>query len=164
MINQDSNVNTGQPESHASLVERLQAVPASILRLIGDRTAEDLRQPSQDAGVGVVEILCDKQDWEEITGERLVRMLREDAPELEAYDDSLWAIEHDYASRDSDDVIEAFTRLRGQLVETLSGLEDDDWRRTAVLAGYGEITIAQLMEQVLNHDEDHISEIMEALA
>lgn len=164
MINQESNANVGQPESRASLVERLEAVPATILRLIGDRTADDLRQPGQDAGVGVVEILCDLQDWEEITGERVARMLHEDTPELEAYDDSLWSIEHDYAARDSDDVIEAFTRMRAQLVETLSGLEDDDWQRTARLTDHEEVTIAWLMERVLFHDEQHIAQIMEALA
>lgn len=164
MINQESNPSDGQPESRASLIERLEAVPATILRLIGDRTADDLRQPGQDAGLGVVEILCDQQDWEEITGDRVARMLREDSPELESYDDSLWSIEHDYASRNSDDVIEAFTRMRSQLVETLSGLEEDDWHRTARLQDHGEITIAWLMERVLAHDEQHIAEIMEALA
>lgn len=163
MINQESNANTGQPESRAELVERLEAVPATILRLVGDRSADDLRQPSQDAGVGVVEILCDQQDWEEITGERVARMLHEDTPELELYDDSLWSIEHDYASRDSDDVIEAFTGLRAQLVEILSGLDEEGWNRTAILGEHGEVTLAWLMERVLSHDEDHIAEIMEAM-
>lgn len=163
MINQESNANTGQPESRAELVERLEAVPATILRLVGDRSADDLRQPSQDAGVGVVEILCDQQDWEEITGERVVRILHEDTPELEMYDDSLWSIEHDYASRDSDDVIEAFTGLRAQLVELLSGLDEEGWNRTAILGEHGEVTLAWLMERVLSHDENHIAEIMEAM-
>lgn len=163
MINQESNANVGQPESRADLVERLEAVPGTILRLIGDRTADDLRQPGQDAGVGVVEILCDQQDWEEITGERLARMLHENTPELESYDDSLWSIEHNYASRNSDDVIEAFAGLRAQLVETLSGLDEEGWNRTAILADRGEVTIAWLMERVLAHDENHIAEIMEAI-
>ncbi len=163
MINQESNANVGQPESRAELVDRLEAVPATILRLIGDRTADDLRQPGQDGGVGVVEILCDQQDWEEITGERVARMLHEDTPELEAYDDSLWSIEHDYASRNSDDVIAAFTALRANLVETLSGLDEEGWNRKAILADHGEITIAWLMERVIAHDENHIAEIMEAI-
>lgn len=163
MINQESNANTGRPESRAELLERLATVPGTILRLIGERTADELRQPGQDAGVGVVEILCDQQDWEEITGERVARMLHEDTPALETYDDSLWSIEHDYAARDSDDVIDAFSRLRAQLVETLSALEEDDWNRTAILAEHGEVTIEWLMDRVLTHDENHIAEIMEAL-
>lgn len=163
MINQESNGNNGQPESLAMLVQELESVPGTILRLIGERTDDDLRQPGQDAGVGVVEILCDQQDWEEITGERVARILHEDTPEIESYDDSLWAIEHDYASRDSREVVEAFSQMRAQLVEVLSALEEADWQRTAILDGHGEVTIAWLMERVLQHDKNHIAEIMEAL-
>lgn len=163
MINQETNANTGQPESRAELVERLKAVPGAILRLIGDRSADELRQPGQDAGVGVIEILCDQQDWEEITGERIARMLHEDTPELDTYDDSLWSIEHDYAARDSQDVVDAFSQLREQLIQTLSALTEEEWNRTAILAEHGEVTIVWLMERVLVHDENHIAEIMEAL-
>jgi hypothetical protein len=164
MIHREPNASVGQPESRAELVERLSSVPATIIRLVSDRTADDLRQPGQDAGVGVVEILCDLQDWEEITGARVARILYEDTPKLESYDDSLWSIEHDYAARNSDDVIEAFIRLRANLVETLSRLDDESWQRTAQLADHGQVTIAWLMEQVVAHDEQHIAEIMEALA
>lgn len=163
MINQESNANVGQPESRVELVERLSGVPATIIRLIGDRTADDLRQPGRDAGMGVVEILCDKQDWEEIMGDRVARMLHEETPDLEAYDDSLWSIEHNYAARNSDDVIDAFTRMRADLVETLSGLDENGWQRTANLADQGEVTMTWLMQQLLIHDEQHIEEIMEAL-
>lgn len=163
MINQESNLTPGQPESRVLLVEQLEAVPGTIQRLVGERTSDELSQPGQDGGVGVVEILCDQQDWEEITGDRVARMLHEDHPELESYDDSLWAIEHDYAARDATDVIAAFAHNRAQLVEVLSGLEEEQWQRTAHLLGHGDITILWLMERVLAHDEKHIAEIREAL-
>lgn len=147
-----------------TLVARLAAVPASIVRIICDRTNDDLRQPGRDGGLGVVEILCDLQDWEEITGERVTRILRESSPTLESYDDSFWSIEHDYASRDSDDVIDAFTLMRGKLVELLDSLEPEQWQRIATLGEHREITIAWLMERIIVHDERHIEEIMEALA
>lgn len=164
MIEQKSPVNTGKPGSYAELIERLAVVPSSISRLIGDRSNDDLRQPGKDGGLGVVEILCDQQDWEEITGDRIHRMLRENTPYLESYDDSLWSIEHDYASRDSDDVMTAFTLMRGQVVEALTDLTEEEWVRKGVLGEHGEVTIHWLMERVLVHDENHIAEIMEALA
>lgn len=164
MIEQTSPPNTGKPASHDELVQRLAGIPAAIARLIGDRSNDDLRQPGKDGGLGVVEILCDQQDWEEITGERIHRILREDKPALEAYDDSLWSIEHDYASRDSDDVMTAFTHLRQQVVETLAGLDSEAWQRKGILGEHGEVSLVWLMERVLVHDENHIAEIMEALA
>ena len=164
MIEQQSPVNNSKPASNAELIERLAVIPASISRLIGDRSNDDLRQPGKDGGLGVVEILCDQQDWEEITGDRIHRMLREDNPYLESYDDSLWSIEHDYASRNSDDVMAAVTLMRQQVVEVLTSLTDEQWLRTGVLGDHGDVTIQWLMERALTHDEQHIAEIMEALA
>lgn len=164
MTQSDQSTWTGQPATSAELIERLAAVPSTMRRLIGDRTNDDLRQPGQDGGFAVVEIICDQQDWEEITGERVTRMLREHTPRLEAYDDSLWSLEHDYASRNSDDALAAFAHLRERLVAVLAPLTDEEWQRTAVLGDHGEVTIAWLMGRVLRHDEHHIAEIMEALA
>lgn len=164
MINQEHSTRSEQPESYGELIERLAAIPPAMIRLIGDRSNDDLRQPGRDGGLGVVEILCDQQDWEEITGDRVARMLYEDCPHLEAYDDSLWSIEHDYAARNSDDVMESFARMRQQLVETLRGFDDDAWQRTGTLGEHGVVTIAWLLQRALAHDETHIAEIMEALA
>lgn len=164
MINQENNTTTGLPESRTELIERLAAIPVAISRMIGDRSNDDLRQPGKDGGLGVVEILCDQQDWEEITGERINRMLHEHVPMLEAYDDSLWSIEHDYSSRNSDDVVAAFALMRNQVVELLSQLDEESWQRVGVLGEHGEVSIVWLMERVLVHDEKHIAEIMEALA
>lgn len=164
MINQEQIANPEQPETYSQLIERLAAIPTAMIRLIGDRSNDDLRQPGQDGGLGVVEILCDQQDWEEITGDRIARMLREDCPRLESYDDSLWSIEHDYASRNSDDVLAAFARMRQQLVDFLDEMSESDWQRTGVLGEHGPVTIAWLLQRALAHDEAHIEEIMEALA
>lgn len=164
MINQENTARSGQPESYGELIERLAAIPPTMIRLIGDRSNDDLRQPGRDGGLGVVEILCDQQDWEEITGDRVARMLHEDCPWLEAYDDSLWSIEHNYAARNSDDVMESFARMRRQLIGIIKEFDDAAWQRTGTLGEHGAVTIAWLLRRALAHDEAHIAEIMEALA
>ncbi|MCA9834945.1 MAG: DinB family protein [Thermomicrobiales bacterium] len=146
------------------LVARLRGVPDTLRRLCGERTMEELQQPAQDGGVAVVELLCDLQDWEEITGERITRILREQRPLLESYDDSLWNIEHDYASRDAHAVIEAFAISRERNVEILADLGESAWQREAELENRGPVTLQWLMERTANHDDRHIAEIMEALA
>lgn len=146
------------------LVDRLRGVPDTLRRLCGERTTEELQQPAQDGGVGVVELLCDLQDWEEITGERITRILREHRPFLVSYDDSLWNIEHDYASRDAHAVIEAFAISRARNVEILADLDESGWLREAELEYRGPVTLQWLIERTANHDDRHIAEIMEALA
>lgn len=152
-----------QTSAHATLVEQLAGVPDAIRRLYGERSSDDLSQPGQDGGKAAVEIVCHLQDWEEITGERVWRILREDHPELESYDDSLWSIEHDYFSRDALEALEAFAILRANLVETLAGADDAAWDRPATLNEHGTFTLGQLIEWRVQHDEKHLAQLAEAL-
>lgn len=145
-------------------ISQLAAVPGTIRRLVGDRTADDLRQPGQDGSNSVVEIICHLQDWEEINGERAWKILNEDNPAIESWDDSLWSIEHDYPSRDALDAIEQFAVQRGVLVEMLGDLEDEAMQRSADMEERGAITLEWLLEKVARHDEKHIAELTEALS
>jgi hypothetical protein len=79
-------------------------------------------------------------------------MLEEDRPGLEEYDDSLWAIEHEYGTQDGHEVVRQFTDLRCSLVERLRDLDDDEWQRTAVLPSGGEITLMWLMGNLTRQD------------
>lgn len=150
--------------SHQELIEQLRAAPDQMRRAVGDRTSEDLQQPGEDGGLSVVEILCDLQDWEEISGERITRILHETTPYLEAYDDSFWSIEHDYASRDGFAVLDSFALTRAKLVDVLETITASDWQRQGELEGRGRVTVEWLVEQAVRHDTLHIEAILEALA
>lgn len=143
---------------------QLSSVPDTVRRLIGERTSIDLRQPGQDGSDAVVEVLCHLQDWEEITGERVWKILNEDNPDLESWDDSLWSIEHDYIARDGLEVVEQFTVQRTKLMEMLDAIEEEDLTRTAELEGRGPITLKWLLKKTARHDEKHIIELTEALS
>lgn len=149
---------------YAALLEQLRLAPDQFRRACGDRSADDLRVPGHDGGIAVVEIMCHMQDWEEITGARVSRMLHESHPELESFDDSLWSIEHNYAERDAWEALEAFTISRAAIVEALASMTPDDWQRSAHLPGHGDITIEWLMERLAKHDAKHIGHIREALS
>lgn len=150
--------------SHQDLIDQLRAAPEQMRRAVAERSREELQQPGEDGGLSVVEILCDLQDWEEISGERIVRVLHENMPYLEAYDDSLWSIEHDYASRDGLAVLDSFALTRAKLVDMLETISVSDWQRQGELEGRGRITVEWLVEQAVRHDTLHIEAILEALA
>lgn len=164
MINNESHAENGLNPERAQRLAQIVAVPKTLRRLVGDRSADDLRHPGQDGGNAVVEVLCHLLDWEEITGERVWRILHEESPGLEGFDDSLWSIEHDYMARNGVEAMDAFMLSRSKLVETLEGLGDADWQRTAELEGDGTITLEWLIEKVADHDEKHIMELNEALS
>jgi hypothetical protein len=140
------------------IVDALEATIVNFGRLIENRSSEELQQAAQDGGWGVVEILAHLQDWEEVTHERVRSILEEEHPELEDYDDTLWAIEHDYGSQDGHTVFSHISDLRQDLVDRLRDLDDGTWQRTASLSGHGEITLAWLMEWLVSHDTRHLGQ------
>jgi hypothetical protein len=163
MIVNDSHVEGGQPTGEADMLASLVAVPETLRRMIGERSSDDLRKPGHDGGHAAVEVLCHLQDWDEITGERVWRMLHEESPELESFDDSFWSIEHDYLLRDGLAALEAFAISRANLVGMLAGADDETWNRTAELQGHGTITLREMVDQRVSYDAGHITELGEAL-
>jgi hypothetical protein len=147
-----------------AVVAALAAVPGDLERLINGKTAEDLAQPAQDGRWGLIEILPHFCDWEEICLDRVNRILNEDVPALEDYDDSLWAIEHEYSQQDPIKTLRQFTELRGALVERVGNLAPEQWEREAVLPKRGRITLFWLLDNLTAHDAKHVVQARDVLA
>ncbi len=150
--------------STASVVELMASIPVELARLIEGKSDEDLTQPAQDGGWGLVEILPHLRDWEAITADRLSLILDQDAPSLEEYDDSLWAIEHDYREQQPREALREFTAMRNALVERLRTLEPAAWNRVGILPKRGKVTLHWLMDSVCNHDAKHVVQARDVLA
>ncbi len=145
------------------VVAVLASTPREFDRIIEGESRERLAKPASDGDWGVVEILPHIADWEEVVAVWTGRILQEEAPVLEAVDDSLWAIEHDYANQDPHRALERFAALRHALIETLHGLNDDDWLRHAIHATHGRITLHQFVDRICDHDARYLAQAREAL-
>lgn len=142
----------------------LAAVPDELARLLADRSPDELSQPSQDGGWGIVEILPHFLDWERVIRSRTDRILAEDTPHLEEHDDSLWAIEHDYSSQDPRTALAAFRKERLALADFLEALDDTAWDRAGILPKQGRITLHWLLDNVCDHDARHVMQVKDVLA
>jgi hypothetical protein len=91
-------------------------------------------------------------------------ILDQDAPSLEEYDDSLWAIEHGYRDQQPREALREFTAMRGGLVERLRTLEPAAWNRVGILPKRGKVTLHWLMDSVCNHDAKHVMQARDVLA
>lgn len=152
-----------QPAAEAALVGDLAAFPDRVGRVVAGRSQEDLCRPSQDGGWGVVENLCHLRDWDEVLLGRVEAILREDRPELPAFDDSLWEVERSYRSQDPLKVLAQFAERRGQVVGILERLDPAAWERGAFHADLGPITLRWLAGYYRDHDRAHEAQIREAL-
>lgn len=142
----------------------LASVPDELARLLANHGPEELSQPSQDGGWGIVEILPHFLDWEQVIRNRVDRILAEDTPVLEEHDDSLWAIEHDYSSKDPLTALAAFRIQRIALVDLLETLDDAAWSRGGILPKHGGISLHWLLDNVCDHDARHLMQVRDVLA
>lgn len=159
----DGNTPLDEP-SIESIVSALESLVDDVDRLIDNRSPEDLRTAAKDGGWGVVEVLAHLHDWEEITHERVWQILEEDNPAFVDYDDSMWAIEHEYGSQDPHQVFAHITKLRCDLVAKLRELEEDAWNWRAMHPAHGEITLRWFTTLIIQHDAVHVAEIREVLS
>lgn len=147
-----------------TVLETLASTPGEFGRIIEGESRERLAQPASDGDWGIVEILPHVGDWEEVNAFWTRRILEEESPELEAVDDSLWAIEHDYANEDPFRAFERFAELRHGLIDVLRELDDEDWQRTAIHATGGRMTLHQFVDRICDHDARQLAQARDALA
>lgn len=149
----------------AAILAVLAATPAELGRLFDAAPSDALTQPSQDGGAAVVEIVAHLRDWEAVVGDWIDRMLGDDAPpELSVPDDSLWAIEHDYASEDPRQALAGFRDRRAALLDRLGDPDAEGWARTGILEGDGERTVQQVLDVLCDRDAAHLQRTREALS
>lgn len=150
--------------SREAILAELASLPVEFDRLVlRPYDPETLMQPAADGGWGVVEILPHLRDWEEIYYERAQAIVQEDNPRLMAQDDSLWAIERDYRSQNPADTLAELSEMRERLVALLTDLQPEDWERTGEHSAFGRITLHWLMNQLCDHDREHLDQALHAV-
>ena len=152
------------PRTREAILAALAAFPEELARTLDGQPTEALVRPASDGGWGVIENLCHLRDWEEIFLERARSIAEQDRPHLPAYDDELWAIERDYRGQDPHQTFEHFRELRSRLVDFLGELPPDAWSRVGDHGLYGEISLEWMLDNICAHDEEHLTQIREALA
>ncbi len=146
-------------------IEALASFPDELERhVLRGHSGAQLRQPASDGGWGVVEILPHLRDWEVIYLDRVERMLAEDHPALQGFDDTLWSIERDYRGQDPRATFEELKELRAKLVVLVAAASPEGWARTGQHGYYGDITLAWLCDHICDHDDEHLGQARDALS
>ncbi|MGO8673670.1 MAG: DinB family protein [Capsulimonadaceae bacterium] len=103
-------------------------------------------------------IIAHVADFGDIFHERILRTRDEDAPVLANIDEGQLAIDHNYALRDPVAGLARFRAGRTALVETLTALQPEHWRRVAQ-RHFGPISILGQAVLVLGHDGYHTQQV-----
>ncbi|HSE25545.1 MAG TPA: DinB family protein [Pyrinomonadaceae bacterium] len=146
-------------EDHDDLVNQLAATPNRLGQLI-DETSENLRYRPADGRFSILENVCHLRDIE-IEGytDRIKRILEEDSPDLQDIDGGRLAFEREYNKQDLIPALKTFVEAREKNLARLRNVDVKELEKTGNLQGVGQVTLARLLEMMLEHDEGHLTEL-----
>lgn len=103
-----------------------------------------------------IEQICHVRDVEQLGYHvRLTRILRESNPSLASLDAETMARDRNYAKANAAAVLSEFRVARARPVELIANLAPRAFERTAVLEGYGPLTLRGLVHFLCSHDNQH---------
>lgn len=107
------------------------------------------------------QIVCHLADAELVTGVRLRRVIAEQDPLLEAFDQDAWALRLGYAQRRFSAALESFRRLRQENYELLRALPAEAFERRGRHSERGPLRLIELVRSGAAHAEAHARQILE---
>jgi len=105
------------------------------------------------------QIVAHLADSEMVAGMRLRRIIAEDHPKLEAYDQDAWAANLDYARRKTSQALETFRRIRGENYELLKDLPPSAFDREGIHSERGPMSLKSLLQLIAEHAEGHAAQL-----
>lgn len=114
-------------------------------------------------GWSVVEVVCHLRDFEGFFRHRVELMLREDNPELPAYDHEALAIERDYQHQSLRDALAVLLEERRGFLALFESLRPEQYARCGVHPENGPISVLDALVQLTNHDITHLDQITRCL-
>jgi uncharacterized damage-inducible protein DinB len=141
-------------DSYRELLDMVVQGPARL------RAAADAAGGPPDGEWSAAQVLAHMTAVEHLWLERVNLMMRETNAHIRPGPNAkISQVEEELMSGDVAGNLEAFNTVRGEMVSLLMGLSLRDWERTATHAIRGEISIADVVDQIIDHDNEHIQQI-----
>lgn len=146
-------------EERRALVARYQAGYAEVLEALRGLEPEALDWRPAPGEWSVREIVHHLADSETISGVRLRRLLVEEAPAIQAYDEALYARRLRYAERPIEPALRALEAARATTAQLLEGMTEADWRRAGTHSELGPYSVERWLEASAGHAHEHAAQI-----
>lgn len=116
------------------------------------------RRPSPDEW-SILEVCCHLRDAADFEGQRIRRLVEEDKPTLEPYDQAILAEERNYQGDDPHRVDIALRAFWGGLAYQIEGLSDEEWERGGTHPETGPVTVRSRADAEVEHARLHLEQI-----
>lgn len=153
-----------QPAAARSIqpaISLLEKTPILLETLLRDLPADLLCwKPAPDRW-SISEVLAHLADAEQMFADRTRRIVTEDMPVLEKYDQADAASNGDYAVGSAEENLARFTQTRRSTIILLKSIPVSSAGRTATHSEIGTITLDQMLNEWASHDLGHLRQIAE---
>lgn len=151
-------------QGHLDLVEPLRTIPRDVKDAIKGLYSPQLTWRLAEGGWCIQELVGHLGEAAEVYHKRLYMMSTQTDPILQPYDPDALAIEHAYLDQPIDALVERLHRWRSESVQLLTTLVNWNWARTGRHLENGRMSIRQLVEHMIEHEQDHVARIRELAA
>jgi hypothetical protein len=122
-------------------------------------TGEQLRQRPAPGEWSLLELACHLRDSAIEEGMRARRMVEEDNPTLEPYDEQVWAVERGYQDDDPAKVMTALRAYWTGYAYQLERFSDAEWERPGIHPETGPVSVRIRAELEVEHTEAHVAQM-----
>ena len=155
------------PEDRQQLIAQYKAGFDEVSRNLANFPPDLLTAHPIPGKWSAAEIVHHLADSETISGHRLRRLLVEDRPLIQGYDQDQFAAQLRYNERDIAPALEAFRAARATTSQLLDLMTEDDWHREGTHSESGSYSAEDWLKIYAAHAHNHAAQIgrlREALA
>ena len=145
------------------ILKTLRATPVVLRALVGEIENDRLRTRPAAGEWAIIEVVGHLADTEEQALDRVRRMLREDNPVLEPFDQEALAEERHYLDLDLNQELDRLEQLRRQHLALLEALDASGWKRTGRHGDHGMMSVELYETHVAAEEVDHLAQIARLL-
>jgi hypothetical protein len=151
-------------DERAALIERYRMGHQEVLAALGSPSDEDLDRRAGPGEWTAREVVHHLADSEMTSAIRLRKLLAEDDPVIEAYDEAAFAQRLFYDRRPLGPSLAALAAARDTTASILEHLTEAQWSRTGTHSESGPYSVETWLQIYADHAHDHANQIKTALA
>ena len=146
-------------DSRSALIEQYRRGHAELLKALESVTAKELDWRRALAEWTIREIVHHLADSEMIAALRLRRLLAEESPMIQGFDQEAYARQLRYDSRPIEAALRVIEAARATTLEILAEIAEAEWQRAGIHDERGRYTIERWLELNANHAHEHAEQI-----
>ena len=137
----------------------LESTPAEVERSIAGLPEAVLRKPEQPGKWSILEVIQHLADSELVCAYRIRMIVSHPTPDIQGFDQDLWARELDYQHRNVREALAEFRGLRESDVRLLKSLTPEKRERYGNHSERGKESVARMLKLYAAHDLVHLKQI-----